>query len=391
MEGDWDTEGARARCAQLAEMLGELWRRGWEPADLHGWASRQRHGLFVAVLDDAMAADLAAHARVTVEERWFDQLAEIGAGVWWDRGTDHLSARARDDPGGWVVVDRTATVLLQLLRLLPALEQIAAPPGEAREQATSASDVDQKLLTKVRLLLAKAESTDFEEEADTFTAAAQKLMARHSIDRAMMDAAERVEERAQGRGGPTATRLGVDRPYDRPKFVLLASIAEANRCRAVWNQGIGRATVVGFPVDLRAVELLYASLLVQATSAMQAEGPRRSAHGGSRTRSFRSSFLTGFAYRVGERLEQAAEEEKGEAAGSLESHVTGTSRDGDTGARPGVALVLARRERKVDAAVTERFPHLGTVRSRATWDGEGYRSGRAAAERAHLGDRGRLA
>jgi hypothetical protein len=40
----------------------------------------------------------------------------------------------------------------------------------------------------VRALLAKAESTTYPEEADALTAKAQELMARHSIDRAMLDA-----------------------------------------------------------------------------------------------------------------------------------------------------------------------------------------------------------
>jgi hypothetical protein len=45
------------------------------------------------------------------------------------------------------------------------------------------ADLDQRMLDRVRALLAKAESTDFPQEADAFTARAQELMARHRIDR----------------------------------------------------------------------------------------------------------------------------------------------------------------------------------------------------------------
>lgn len=395
MDEGWSDRTARAHCEELGVEVRRLWQRGWEPADLHGWAVRQSRDGLVEVLGDAMAADVARHAPVTVEPRWHDQLAEIGADVWWEAGTDHLSARARREPGGWVAVHSTVTLLVILLRLLPSLEQIAAVPGEARPRASSVVELDQRVLSKVRLMLAKAESTTFEEEADAFTAAAQKLMSRHSIDRAMVEEAEPAEHRHRRVGGPVVTRVGVDRPYDRPKFTLLSAIAEANRCRALWNQQIGRGTVVGFEVDLRAVELLYASLLVQATAAMQAEGPRRTARGGSRTRSFRSSFLTGFALRIGERLQQAAAHEEAAAAAELAESGADpagerASRAGAGGASTSVALVLAARTQEVDDAVTERFPRLSTVRSRAAWDAEGYRSGRAAAEQARLGVRERL-
>src|SRR3974377_713718 len=62
------------------------------------------------------------------------------------------------------------------------------------------------------------------------------------------------------------------------------------------------STVVGFPSDLDAVELLYTSLLVQANTAMLREGAKKDAYGRSRTRAFRQSFLVAYAYRIGVRL-----------------------------------------------------------------------------------------
>src|SRR5690606_28443649 len=73
----------------------------------------------------------------------------------------------------------------------------------------------------------------------------------------------------------------------------------ANRCATVWLQGHGLADVFGDPVDLEIVDLLYTSLLVQATSAMLAAGRDDPA---SRTKSFRHAFLLSYAARIAERL-----------------------------------------------------------------------------------------
>ena len=102
---------------------------------------------------------------------------------------------------------------------------------------------------------------------------------------------------------------------EEARSALHHAVARANRCHAIWHQGLGFGTVVGFEVDLRAVELLQASLLVQATSSMRAQGSRTNLFGESRTRSFRRSFLTGFAHRIGERLAAATQEETVDMAG----------------------------------------------------------------------------
>ena len=217
---------------------------------------------------------------------------------------------------------------------------------------------DPGVLHKVRSLLAKAESTTFPDEAEALTAKAQQLMDRHAIDRAMLAAA------AGGEAGPEGRTLLVEAPYARPKFQLLSELARANRCRAVWAKHTGVATVVGFPDDQATVELLYTSLLVQATSAMLRAGTGA----GTRTRSFRHSFLVAFASRIGQRLQVAAETTVREAA---QAH--------------GADLlpVLHGRERAVDALLGETFPHLRTMRVTAR-DPAGYAAGHAAADRARL-------
>lgn len=393
----WEPREAREACRRLGELVRAAWERGWQPADLHRFARRTWDPLTAQVLGDAMAADVARHAPSTVDPRWFAQLEEVGARVWWGAETDHLSARASRARQGWPGVS-LAVGRLSYYECVPwpTLERLGPLPGTATARSTPDEDVDQKLLTKVRMMLAKAESTPYEHEAEAFTAAAQTLMARHSIDRAMLDEAAR---RAGRVGGPAAIRLGLERPYESAKFMLLSAIAQANRCRAVWHQRMGCATVVGFEVDLRAVELLHASLLVQATAAMQSQGSRTDRDGESTTRTFRRSFLTGFAQRVGERLARVTQEETGAAsaapAGRIEGGVGGPAAHPGrgAGATTGTELVriLAERDAAVEESLGHLFPRLRSLRSRASLDADGWHSGREAADRAELGVRGRLA
>lgn len=396
--------------ARLLELVQQAWSRGWEPADLHRVVARDCGKLEVELLGDLVAADLAQYSAVTVQERWHAQLETMGARVWWASHQDPLSARAAEAKGGWGAVRRATARLELLLALLQPIEQLGALPGEATSSQGTRDDVDQRLLEKVRMMLAKAEATTFPAEAETFTAAAQKLMARHSIDRALLDRHRRDRDRqvSGGRAGaggeaPAAIRLGLDRPYESAKFTLVAAIARANRCRAIWQRAYGFSTVVGFAPDLRAVELLFTSLLVQATSAMAAEGSRQGWDGRNRTRSFRSSFLTAFAVRIGERLRSAAQAAQAEAAAAVPEAAGGPG--GASAAGPGGAgaahgsptrdhtalvRVLAERDEEVEEAVAERFPRLRTQRSRARMDAEGWSSGTAAADRADLGTPGRL-
>ena len=74
------------------------------------------------------------------------------------------------------------------LRWLGPLEAFLPLPGAASPHVPRAAPVDDKLLLRVRQMLAKAESTTYEAEAEAFTAAAQQLMARPSIDEAMLSA-----------------------------------------------------------------------------------------------------------------------------------------------------------------------------------------------------------
>lgn len=252
-----------------------------------------------------------------------------------------------------------AIEVLALLSSLPPLPGFGGAPRPARRPSANA-----RILEKVRALLAKAESTTFPEEAEALSAKAQELMARHAIDEAMVGA-------GAGEGGPTGVRVPVDDPYAGAKSILLSEVAAANRCRAVWSKGFGFSTVLGFESDLEFVDVLYTSLLVQATSAMVAAGSQVDRRGRSRTRSFRQAFLLAYASRIGQRLREA---EGASRAAAAEEY--------------GEALlpVLADRSAAVKAAEAEAFPHL-VSRSVSVSNAAGWAAGRAAADLASLAGR----
>ena len=292
----------------LTDCVTTAWQRGWQPADVHRFAGRVFGPAEQDLLGDAMAHELSRYAKHTVEARWHDQLSEVSAATWWGQDMDLIQARSAVSDGGLASLVVVALHVLHLLATLPPLEVLDPLPGTALPDhgvQRRAAEVDGRVLARVRMLLAKAESTPFEAEAETFTAGAQALMARHSIDVAMLAA-------AGGPGGadtPKGRRIGIDRPYERPKVLLLSVVADANRCRTVWSESLGFVTVVGFASDLQAVETLFTSLLLQSTRAMRSEGSRTHRTGQSRTRAFRQSFLTAFAHRIGQRLQSVTEQE----------------------------------------------------------------------------------
>jgi hypothetical protein len=366
----------------LTDAATEAWQRGWQPADVHRYAGRMLATAEQELAVDVMSLELQRYATATVHPSWLGQLEEVEGGVWW-ASSQNLLAAHRDRGLDWLtLLTRTLSVLHLLVRL-PRLECLTPLPGTVAPPPSpaGASDgvvtgegrpaVDERILSRVRQLLAKAESTTFEAEAETFTAGAQALMARHSIDAALLAASRTGDRRAED--GPHGRRIGIDNPYDGPKAMLLNAVATANRCSMIWSRELDFGTVVGFEADLESVDVLFTSLLVQATRALTAAGSRKDLYGRSRTRAFRHSFLMSYAARIGERLEQVTAQEVADATA-----------DGRAGGRELVPLLAARTE-EVQRAVDDWFPAVRTQSVRTGRDAEGWHSGRAAADRAHLG------
>jgi hypothetical protein len=325
------------------EFVATAWRRGWQPADLVRIVRRELddvHVTLVAALIRAQASDDRPRGR-----RWRAQLDDLPT-----------EAPSRADRFSH------ATAVLELYRLLLRLPTLE--PLDDHEPVRRDAPAESRMLARIRALLAKAEATGFPEEAEALSAKAQELMARHSIDEALL-AARSPDPAADT---PTACRIGVEPPYEQAKAVLLDAVASANHCRAVWNEPLGFSTVVGFDADLEAVELLYTSLLVQATTAMAKAEAAQRASGRKRTKTFRQSFLAAYAHRVGTRLAAAAE----------------------TQVTDDLLPVLASREVAVTDRAERMFPETTTTRLRGVNDAAGWHEGARAADRAQMRHRPRL-
>ena len=357
----------------LIAIVSQLWTRGWQPFEL------QRQGRLgcanatgARLVSAAIANDHAMRRSVTLHPRWVAQIETLelphadGRPGWIRRW--HLDEGFDPHQAVTVIVDAMIN-----LRHLPPLEPILPSPGEGDQPPSAPSyatyggpagaDSD-PVLQRIRNLLAKAESTTFEAEAMAFTAKAQELMTRHAIDAAV------VHGRDRGRGEqPVAIRLPIDPPYVESKSLLLQTIAEAGRCRAVRLPDVLLSTVVGYANDIAAVDMLFTSLLLQAQTAMTDAATRAPAGSRPRSQAFRSAFLAGYTNRIGARLREVNEAVYAEVE-----------------AEQGAAFlpVLRSRTEAVDDFVAELFGELTTRRRRGGYDAAGWASGAVAADNAHL-------
>ena len=348
---------------EIQARLSVAWEHGWQPRDLRHAAGKR--GARVAELAAAAIVDQArvSGAFTRAPESWQQQLhALLGEA----ESTDITA------PLGWrpasatheYALAQTWTELLLVVKLLAELAPITPlgpPPSQwgrrGQRAAPSGSAERDRLLTRIRALLAKAEATGHPAEAEAFTAKAQELMTRHAIDEALLhrDSAEQIEV--------TTVRIQLQAPYAQVKASLLHAVAGPNRCRAVYLAEYDMCNVVGTPLDVDQVEMLFTSLLIQATRAMADAGNQR-AGSFDRSARFRKSFLTAYATRIGERLGEA---------------------DRATTASYGAELVpvLQRQTDAVTAEFERLFPHTRSMNT-GYLDRRGWDAGREAADRARL-------
>lgn len=245
------------------------------------------------------------------------------------------------------------------------------------------SDPDNRA-RKIRALLDKAEATAFPAEAEALTAKATALMASWQITDAMLAAAAPSADR-----GSIITRdieLGKG-PYVHARLALLGSAGAFQQCRVLtstgWNGRLGH--LVGFTADVDRAEMLFTSLLLQATAAVtSAPPPDRSA--GLTTTSWRRNFLLGFARIAGERLREVTESAIAEAEAQRGNKAQDPSRAGATS----VAIALADRMESVDSWVASEHGRLGTTRPARASSAAGWNQGQRAGRRADLGVGGRI-
>ena len=367
-----------AASALILQLVTKLYEVGWQPGDLvhvvrRKWSARAGRLALAAVASEARMA--RATERAPAE--WLDQLEDLDV---YDATKQTIVGGHAAPVTSWARAERlhadealhiALSVLGQLLRL-PKLTAIVPAPsqwpssnkGIMPKAVHHHGSVAPKTLALIRALLAKAEATTFEAEADAFTAKAQDLMTRYSIDAAFVAASGQDGADAL-RAGIASRRVHIESPYADEKATFLHVVAQVNTVKSIWNTDVGFCTLMGFPVDLDLTEMLFTSLLVQAT---RAAGEATSADRQARTASFKRAFLTSYAHRIGERLRLAGEQ---------------ASVDAEAQYGQSLVPVLAAKADAIDEAYAQAFPNATTMRSRS-YDAAGWYAGRAAADRAEI-------
>ncbi|MGA9870627.1 MAG: DUF2786 domain-containing protein, partial [Rhodococcus sp. (in: high G+C Gram-positive bacteria)] len=318
-----------------------------------------------------------ARAESRAPHHWIGQLSEIcaaypKAAARVEATPDFLTARLRAaGKTDYIAVNDQWIDVLALFgqwQTLPRWPRIGPLPSQwpntrPPERAPATADAgdtaapNSKVMGRIRGLLAKADATDFEEEAETLTAKAQELMTRYSIDSLLL---------TDGNAGVVTRRLHIDNPHAPAKAQLLHGVGSANRVKSIWDQEYAVATLVGSEIDVEQTEMLFTSLLIQATRALS-RSPRAKRRKGSASAAFGKAFLYAFAVRIGERLEEVHTVTVDEASS--------TSSD--------LLPMLAAQTVAVEAEFDRLFPSTRAMRG-PRLDAEGWESGQAAADEADL-------
>jgi len=233
-----------------------------------------------------------------------------------------------------------------------------------------------KIVDKIRKLKAHADSAELignEAEAEAFAEMFQKMMLEHKVEMTDLEFEEFEKTEPVEKHRINYTQYpDIKLKNARVQWIerLAGVIARAHFCRILVHPGSSRITLVGRKQDSLVVEYMFITLQRVAArmsyleygkynrECMRRDGNAHGAHG------FREAWLQSFIMRLAERYE--AEKNSQKAAGCT-------------------ALV---RFNAADAAVDDYMKEfkkkasaLATVRS---WNGEGHRRGRAAADSINL-------
>ena len=240
--------------------------------------------------------------------------------------------------------------------------------------------MSERVLDKIGKLLAQAEGTDNEHEADAFVSRAQELATTYAVDLELARARQAARRLKAGEEAFEQRRLEIGergKRGNRQLVVLYLVVAQANDVMV--NVAHDSTFVLGFgyAADLDVVEQLWASLATQMASSAARRlraGEHRAA--GVAAVSWRLSFYEGWMHAVQERLTQARDR-----ALAAVTPVAGASSG---------ALVLREKAERVrafhDGASEARGSWRGAARGDRQVSGSAWRAGERDGRQARLGE-----
>jgi hypothetical protein len=213
---------------------------------------------------------------------------------------------------------------------------------------------------RIRKLIAKAESTDSEHEAETFMAKAQSLMVEHQIELATLEGDNRNEQI-----GDYAFNLDRQIGWD-DKARMAHGIARTFGCNVYVAKQKSEVHIVGYASDAADVATLWVSLCLQMDSHYIASR-ERGEHRGEHANAYKAAFCAAYAKRISGRVhERYAKKVKETASEST-------------------AIVLRDRKREVESWINQNL-RLGKAKpSYRAGSDAGRQAGMTAAERANIG------
>lgn len=218
------------------------------------------------------------------------------------------------------------------------------------------------VLRRIQALLDRAaHASTTEHEAQACQERAFAMISAYGVEQAMLAASGQREDEMG------TTKIPINDPYALGKAALVAAIAEALHCKAIYvTNSTAKSHVIGYASDRERVEYLYSLLLVQVTAGQN----RLKGYNPSQSRSMRVGYLNGFSASVKERLAAAYRRAAEEAP---------TASDGRS-----AALVLVDRDAAAKALFDSLFPKTRKFTSRSQ-SADGYESGRRDGRNADIG------
>lgn len=223
---------------------------------------------------------------------------------------------------------------------------------------------------RITALLKKAESTNFEEEAEALILKAETLRQQYRIESLLINS---YDQDVQARSSTIrASRVYLEAPWIRHQYKLLNAIARVHSSEALLITKSGICTLFGEQDDVAHIIDLFNSLNRQRAHFMKTSAGARIAQLNGETSSYRRSFMISYASQISRLLISAKEDAFNELAGQAPL------------AHSAIVPVLENRSVRSKEALKETFPNMRTMTFKST-NRRGIIDGFNAANESHLG------